>query len=230
MNSRQEAILLIGSVNLPGGAQRRRTLEDRLQMRQLFCENDVISCEVASFYRDGGMSVQTRNLKYGKLENGRLVVIPQSLLGACKHHFVSLRCGVDVVLGNNGYLWLTASELKKRKFEDEDVEMDDEGNAKAGVTTIDVEQAREIHEMEKMRANHASRVIAPDERARIARVANVIAVLVESKMMVTPKAIETMYEASVSASPRPSDILIPANVTKIVEETKFRLSATKGSS
>ena len=30
-------------VNMPGGAQRRRTFEDQLNMRALFQENDLIS-------------------------------------------------------------------------------------------------------------------------------------------------------------------------------------------
>jgi len=63
INAQQDGVLLLGSINLPGGAQRRRTLEDQLQMRSLFAENDVISGEVASFYKDGMIALQTRSLK-----------------------------------------------------------------------------------------------------------------------------------------------------------------------
>lgn len=46
INSRQHAVLMLSSVNLPGGVQRRRTVQDQLQMRQFFKENDIISAEV----------------------------------------------------------------------------------------------------------------------------------------------------------------------------------------
>jgi exosome complex component RRP4 len=40
VNGRQDAVLQLGAVNLPGGAARRRTLEDQLQMRSIFVEHD----------------------------------------------------------------------------------------------------------------------------------------------------------------------------------------------
>jgi len=43
VGGRQHALLLLSSVNLPGGIQRRRTQEDSLNMRAFFSENDVIS-------------------------------------------------------------------------------------------------------------------------------------------------------------------------------------------
>ena len=39
----QNAVLLLTSVNLPGGQQRRRTTEDQLQMRDLYVEGDLNS-------------------------------------------------------------------------------------------------------------------------------------------------------------------------------------------
>jgi exosome complex component RRP4 len=91
-------------------------------------ENDVISCEVSSFYKDGGMSVQTRSLKYGKLENGHMLSVPPHLVQRVKHHFVTLRCGVDLVVGHNGYIWVT-SALTKAEGESgsEEEEEDDAG-------------------------------------------------------------------------------------------------------
>jgi len=146
INSKQDGILLLGSINLPGGAQRRRTLEDQLQMRSLFAENDVISAEVASFYKDGGISLQTRSLKYGKLENGRLIVVPSSLVKRLKHHFCSLSCGVDVVLGVNGFVWVTAG--KQQAYNPED----------------DAERTRHTAEMEIELAEHAQRIIGARHR------------------------------------------------------------------
>ena len=51
VNARQNAILLLSSVNLPGGVQRRRTAEDQLNMRQFYVEGDLVSAEVQAFFQ-----------------------------------------------------------------------------------------------------------------------------------------------------------------------------------
>jgi exosome complex RNA-binding protein Rrp4 len=43
LQGKREAQLLLSAVNLPDEAQRRRTAEDELAMRSLFCEGDLIS-------------------------------------------------------------------------------------------------------------------------------------------------------------------------------------------
>ena len=43
LNSQKDANLLLSSVNLPGGVQRMRTLEDQMQMRTLYTEGDLLS-------------------------------------------------------------------------------------------------------------------------------------------------------------------------------------------
>jgi len=107
VNSKQDAALLLSSINLPDGELRRRTKEDALQMRNFFVENDLISAEVQQFYSDGSMSLHTRNLKYGKLENGQFISVQPALIKRCKSHFKTLSCGVDLILGNNGYIFLS---------------------------------------------------------------------------------------------------------------------------
>ena len=67
LNSRQNANLMLSSVNLPGGVQRRRTDADSLQMRSLYCEDDLVSAEVQQLMSDGAISLHTRSLKYGKV-------------------------------------------------------------------------------------------------------------------------------------------------------------------
>ena len=84
-NGRQDAVLMLSSVNLPGGVQvrtarntfvpkltsyflQRRKLEsDELQMRNFFEEGDLLVAEVQAFFSDGAMSLHTRSLKYGKV-------------------------------------------------------------------------------------------------------------------------------------------------------------------
>jgi len=106
-NSRQDAILMLSSVNLPGGVQRRKLESDELQMRNFFEEGDLLVAEVQAFFSDGAMSLHTRSLKYGKLRNGQLVTIPPILVRRLKSHFISLPCGVDLILGLNGYIWVS---------------------------------------------------------------------------------------------------------------------------
>lgn len=82
-NSRQDAVLMLSSVNLPGGvqvcgslfisykrltgSQRRKLESDELQMRLFFEEGDLLVAEVQAFFSDGAMSLHTRSLKYGKV-------------------------------------------------------------------------------------------------------------------------------------------------------------------
>ena len=42
-----------------------------------------------------------------QLRNGQLVTIPPILVRRLKSHFISLPCGVDLILGLNGYIWVS---------------------------------------------------------------------------------------------------------------------------
>eukprot|EP00871_Galdieria_phlegrea_P004249 jgi/Galph1/4825/GphlegSOOS_G3494.1 len=106
VNARQDAILLLSAVNLPGGVQRRRTYEDELKMREFFDQDDLISAEVQELKQDGLIVLHTRSLKYGKLENGVFISVSPQLVKRSKKHFHHLPCGVDIILGNNGYIWI----------------------------------------------------------------------------------------------------------------------------
>ncbi len=63
----QNAVLMLSSINLPGGVQRRKLESDELQMRTFFQEGDLLVAEVQAFFADGAMSLHTRSLKYGKV-------------------------------------------------------------------------------------------------------------------------------------------------------------------
>ena len=107
VNARQNAILLLSSVNLPGGVQRRRTAEDQLNMRQFYVEGDLVSAEVQAFFQDGAMSLHTRSLKYGKLQGGVLVEVAPSLMRRLKQHFHCFDFGVKVIFGMSGFVWVS---------------------------------------------------------------------------------------------------------------------------
>lgn len=105
-NARLDSVLLLSSVNLPGGELRRRGVEDEQMMRKYLQEGDLISAEVQNIYQDGSLSLHTRSLKYGKLSQGVLVKVFPSLVKRCKTHFHNLACGATVILGNNGFIWI----------------------------------------------------------------------------------------------------------------------------
>lgn len=106
-NSRLDSALLISSINLPGGELRRRNAEDEQSMRKLLQEDDLLSAEVQNVFTDGSLSLHTRSLKYGKLSQGILVTVNHSLIKRRKNHFHNLPCGVSVIIGNNGYIWVS---------------------------------------------------------------------------------------------------------------------------
>ncbi|KAL8625729.1 Exosome complex component RRP4 [Nucella lapillus] len=107
VHTKLDAVLMLSSVNLPGGELRRRSEEDERMMRHYLQEGDLISAEVQNVMSDGTLSLHTRSLKYGKLGQGVLVQVPASLVKRRKTHFHTLPCGVKIILGNNGYIWLT---------------------------------------------------------------------------------------------------------------------------
>lgn len=105
-NSRLDSVLLLSSVNLPGGELRRRSAEDEHMMRRYLQEGDLISAEVQSVFADGSLSLHTRSLKYGKLSQGVMLKVFPSLIKRSKTHFHNLPCGARVILGNNGFIWI----------------------------------------------------------------------------------------------------------------------------
>jgi len=113
VNGRLDAILQLSSVNLPGGELRRRSAEDELAMRKYLQEGDLISAEVQNVHSDGAVTLHTRSLKYGKLSQGTLLRVSPSLVKRRKTHFHQLPCGANVILGNNGYIWISPAAMSE---------------------------------------------------------------------------------------------------------------------
>ncbi|KAH8719164.1 hypothetical protein GQ44DRAFT_742047 [Phaeosphaeriaceae sp. PMI808] len=113
------ASLPLSSINLPGGILRRRTAVDELNIRTFFAEGDLLVAEVQSLHQDNTASLHTRSLKYGKLRNGLFT----SLAGAgggilsrkggvvrSRRQVFTLNTAageIDVVLGVNGYIFIS---------------------------------------------------------------------------------------------------------------------------
>jgi exosome complex component RRP4 len=100
-------------------------------MRNFFEEGDLLVAEVQAA-GGGNASLHTRSLKFGKvgfpgsifpivlhilivaphavvsqLRNGQLATVPPALVRRLKSQFHSLPCGVDLILGMNGYIWVS---------------------------------------------------------------------------------------------------------------------------
>lgn len=179
----QSSVLLLTSVNLPSGQQRRRTSEDQLQMRDLYTEGDMISAEVQSFFHDGAASIHARNLKYGKLLNGQLVVVKPALIPRLKQHFVELpELGLDVILGKNGHIWISAAH-----------ESDGNQNGSLRSTkekrTNNTAAVRNVELMQKRRKEQAERVVDAEVRESIALLRNIILLLEQRFCDISPKTI-----------------------------------------
>ncbi|CAI5512667.1 unnamed protein product [Closterium sp. Naga37s-1] len=107
VGSAHEAQLMLSAINLPGGAQRRRTAVDELNMRNIYVEGDLVTAEVQSVFHDGSVVLHTRSDKYGKLSGGLLVHVPPYLVRRLKQHFHMLSpSGPLLVFGCNGWLWV----------------------------------------------------------------------------------------------------------------------------
>ncbi|RDB15864.1 Exosome complex component rrp4 [Hypsizygus marmoreus] len=181
-NSRQDAVLMLSSVNLPGGVQRRKLESDELQMRTFFEEGDLLVAEVQAFFSDGAMSLHTRSLKYGKLRNGQLVSIPPILVRRLKSHFIALPCGVDLILGLNGYIWVS-KHVK---------ESDQEGEEGFDTEAVYSNQNDEIDE---------------STRLAISRVTNIIRVLASRFVPLSDTLLLEAYEWTVDQEGGVKDLL-----------------------
>eukprot|EP00834_Sanchytrium_tribonematis_P000118 NODE_3_length_80033_cov_0.932970.p34 type:complete len:267 gc:universal NODE_3_length_80033_cov_0.932970:62182-62982(+) len=103
--------LMLTSIGLPDGVQRRKTEEDELQMRKYFTEYDVVIAEVQQINFDGTINLQTRNDKYGKADNGVLVKVRPSLVKTCPSHFLEIGSETRIILGKNGYIWIQGNNF-----------------------------------------------------------------------------------------------------------------------
>ena len=189
VGGRQHAVLMLSSINLPGGEQRRRTAEDQLNMRHFYVEHDLVSAEIQAFFQDGSMSLHTRSLMYGKLESGVLVHVAPTLMKRLKQHFHAFDFGVHCIFGMNGFVWVS--------------------HAKPGV-------AQDAREDEPGGSNGSSTAPGPspeppscEQRERMCRVRNALVALNKLCIAVSPASVAEVYHASLTANVPAKDMLLP---------------------
>jgi exosome complex component RRP4 len=134
-------------------------------MRDYLIEGDLISAEVQSVFSDGALSLHTRSLKYGKLGQGVLVDVCPSLVKRRKTHFHNLPCGASVIVGNNGYIWISPTSNEQSDM-----------LAAGGFL-------------------HSLQPVASADRQVIARLCNCVLALAEHRMMLYDTSILYTYDA-----------------------------------
>lgn len=142
INFTQDAVLMLSSMTLRDGIQRRQTADDELNMRSIFVENDVICAEVRGFQHDGSLHLQARSQKYGKLEKGQLLTVPPYLVKRRKQHFHYLeQYKIDLIVGCNGFIWVGEHvETKDDMVEDQVTESEQQNESEDTYTPVEIRQ------------------------------------------------------------------------------------------
>ncbi len=200
IGAKQDAVLMLGSVNLPGGVLRRKSESDELQMRNFLKEGDLLNAEVQSLYQDGSASLHTRSLKYGKLRNGIFLKVPSSLIVRAKNHSHQLPGNVSIIIGVNGYIWLrkttedlltnnNSSTIGKNASAVNFKGQYNPGAGSVSITRLEEESSWEIY-------SDTNDQISSSIRNTITRYSNCIKVLAFCELGITESRIVSAYEAS----------------------------------
>ncbi|KAG7594187.1 K Homology domain type 1 superfamily [Arabidopsis thaliana x Arabidopsis arenosa] len=108
LNSTQDGVLKLSSINMPDSVQKRMTSVDELNMRNILVEDDVLCAQVGETLRDGSLQLLlARSHKYGKLDKGQLLKVDPYLVKRSNLHFHFIETlGIDLILGRNGFIWV----------------------------------------------------------------------------------------------------------------------------
>lgn len=179
--------LPLSSINLPGGILRKRTAVDELNIRTFFIEGDLLVAEVQSVHVDGSASLHTRSLKYGKLRNGYFMAVSGTggsggkgggVARSRRQVFtITTAAGgdIDVVLGVNGYIWISKHVEPTNTGKD------------ISITRIEETVSQEIYSSQNDE-------ISMQTRREIARIAGIIRKLVEEGQRVDEDLVVRSYE------------------------------------
>ncbi|KAK7964944.1 exosome complex exonuclease RRP4 [Apiospora sp. TS-2023a] len=197
------AQLPLSAINLPGGIQRRRTETDELQIRTFFSEGELLVAEVQQLYNDGAAVLHTRSLKYGKLRNGVFMSVSGTgggggVVRARRQAFtldisgtdeVSGSEKIDVLLGVNGYIWIS------KHIEGEGAAAETSG---PGITRIEESVGLNVYSSQ-------NDIIPVDTMREITRVRGVITALVENGLRVDEEMVIKGYAEAVEMAKEERD-------------------------
>ena len=82
-----------------------------------------------------------------QLRNGQLVCVPPALIRRLKSHFVSLPCNVDLILGLNGYIWVSKHINRNRQLVEEGLDAE---SVYSNQNEVSFAWGRSVHEPEPL--------------------------------------------------------------------------------
>ncbi|PWY79362.1 hypothetical protein BO94DRAFT_558560 [Aspergillus sclerotioniger CBS 115572] len=210
------AQLPLSAINLPGGILRRRTSADELQIRTFFSEGDLVVAEVQTVHSDGGASLHTRSLKYGKLRNGVFLAVTGTGGSGASSSSVKGSVGAGSTSAGAGGATGVGGVVRSRRqvwtinTANGGGEVDvilgvngyiwiskhTDGAAAASSTTENVSITRMEEMVSSSIYSSQNDEIPPQTRREIARLAQCIRVLVNGGVRVDEETVMGAYEAS----------------------------------
>lgn len=209
IGAKQDAVLMLGSVNLPGGILRRKSESDELQMRNFLKEGDLLNAEVQTIFNNGMASLHTRSLKYGKLRNGVFLLVPSSLIIKQKNHSFDMPGNVSAVIGMNGFIWLSKTQSESVKSKSFAGALP--GESKLAITRLEESSSWEIY------SDKNDPTIDENIRNNIIRYYNVLKALASCELGITEPRIRMGYEGSMMYS-EPGAIIAAESQRSICED------------
>jgi exosome complex component RRP4 len=138
-----------------------------------------------------------------QLRNGQLVCVPPILIRRLKSHFVSLPCGVDLILGLNGYIWVSKHINRNRQAGEEGLDVESVYSNQNEVGFIRGEVYKPSLTLDAFQA-----IDAPT-RTAVSRVTNLIKVLASHFMPLSDVILLEAYEWAVENDVEVKDLTQP---------------------
>ncbi|KAA6397912.1 MAG: putative Exosome complex component RRP4 [Streblomastix strix] len=207
INANSNALLQLSGVNLPGSAPRMKDAVDELNMRAFLQEGDLISAEVLEVHRDGSIALHSRNLQYGRLENGIMVKVSPSLVQRAKKHFHAFPFGVKCIFGLNGYIWLspdddeTNKERMEKKKENITIEKLKQEYIGSMFIPRQIEQTGGLSIYSSLPSESSETSGKPVVRSEIARLRNILVAMNANAQPISPITLQEIYDLSLRFFP-----------------------------
>jgi exosome complex component RRP4 len=139
------------------------------------------------------------------LRNGLLVIVPQTLIIRLKSHFHSLPCGVSLIIGLNGLIWVHATTTSSTS-------KDSSTETAFGESKDDI-LASQLY-------SSTNDPIGNETLAAIARVAGVLRILARNGIPITDGIVAQAYESSLEVG---NDSAEPKQLETIDSEAERRI-------
>lgn len=86
-------------------------------MREFLDLGDLVVAEIKSVSKvDFNINLHLRHEKFGKLQNGALVTVNNSLIKRMTKHIVEYN-GLEIIFAVNGFIWIKCNETGPESFE-----------------------------------------------------------------------------------------------------------------